>query len=134
MDKLNSKFIPLLEVFKNTFDSEKVCLYGEGYGEKIQKGGGNYRKDQGFVLFDIEIDDWWLRRDDIEKIALDLEIDIIPILGVGTLSDMVKIVRNNLRSRWGDFKAEGIVARPAIELKTRSGNRIITKIKHKDFK
>lgn len=29
-----------------------ACLYGEGYGAKIQKGSGNYRKDQDFVLFD----------------------------------------------------------------------------------
>lgn len=26
-----------------------ACLYGEGYGAKIQKGGGNYRADQDFV-------------------------------------------------------------------------------------
>ena len=26
-----------------------------------------------------------------------------------------------------------LVARPAVELKTRNGHRIITKIKHKDF-
>ena len=28
-------------------------MYGEGYGAKIQKGGGNYRQDQDFVLFDV---------------------------------------------------------------------------------
>jgi len=36
-------------------------------------------------------------------------------------------------SAWGEFKAEGIVARPSIELIARNGKRIITKIKHKDF-
>lgn len=29
-----------------------ACLYGEGYGAKIQRGG-NYRPDQDFVLFDV---------------------------------------------------------------------------------
>ena len=39
---------------------DDVCLYGEGYGAKIQKGGGNYRPDQGFVLFDVRVGQWWL--------------------------------------------------------------------------
>jgi len=30
-------------------------------------------------------------------------------------------------------KAEGLVARPSVELRDRDGSRIITKIKHKDF-
>jgi len=29
--------------------SDGVCLYGEGYGAKIQKGRRNYRQDQDFV-------------------------------------------------------------------------------------
>jgi len=33
-----------------------VWLYGEGYGPKIQKGGGNYRKDPGFMLFDVFVE------------------------------------------------------------------------------
>jgi len=112
-------------------------LYGEGYGPKIQKGGGNYRQDQDFVLFDIKIGDWWLQRTDVEDIARKLNIDIVPIIGIGTLPDMVQKVRNGFNSAWSTtkltFKAEGIVARPEVELKTRSGHRVITKIKHKDF-
>ena len=34
---------------------------------------------------------------------------------------------------WGDFIAEGIVARPKVTLFTRKGERLITKIKHRDF-
>lgn len=115
----------------------EVCLYGEGYGAKIQKGGDNYRSDQDFVLFDIKIDNWWLQRVDVEDIAKKLDIDIVPIIGTGTLPDMIQEVRNGFNSVWStskvSFKAEGIVARPGVELKTRSGHRIITKIKHKDF-
>lgn len=107
--------------------------YGEGYGAKIQKGGGNYRQDQDFVLFDVKIGDWWLERSSVEEIASALKLDIVPIIGTGTLYDMVKITRNGFNSIWGNFKAEGIVARPEVELKSRNGNRIITKVKHKDF-
>ena len=121
------------ERMQEIFSRTSVCLYGEGYGAKIQKGGGKYRADQSFVLFDIKIEDFWLQRKDIEDIAQKLNIEIVPIIGIGTLTDMISIVRKGFNSDWGDFIAEGIVAKPQIELKTRSGQRIITKIKHKDF-
>ena len=38
-----------------------------------------------------------------------------------------------IRSTWGDFEAEGIVARPKTELMARNGSRLITKIKCRDF-
>ncbi len=120
--------------FAEVFDDDgSVCLYGEGYGAKIQKGGGNYRPDQGFVLFDVRVGPWWLKRSDVEDIATRLGLDFVPIIGTGTLSTMVDKVRDGFSSIWGDFQAEGIVARPIVELTTRSGHRLITKIKCKDF-
>ena len=110
-----------------------VTLYGEGYGAKIQKGGGNYRPDQDFVLFDIKVDDWWLGRDNIEGIAKLFDLDTVPIIGAGNLDFMTHMVREGFNSQWGDFQAEGIVARPMVELRDRNGHRIITKLKTKDF-
>ena len=130
--RLQNVFLPKLGVFVERFP-DGVCLYGEGYGAKIQKGGGNYRPEPDFVLFDIKIGDWWLQRPDIEEIATALDIDVVPIIGIGTLGHMVDKARTGFHSRWGKFTAEGIVARPSIELKDRSGHRIITKIKHRDF-
>jgi RNA ligase len=131
-DRLGSRFHPqrdrLLEMFPNG-----GCLYGEGYGPKIQKGGGNYRADQDFVLFDVRVGDWWLQRDDIEDVSRKLGLDVVPIVGNGTLYEMVVAVRSGFTSRWGLFNAEGVVARPATELCDRNGKRIITKLKHKDF-
>jgi hypothetical protein len=46
---------------------------------------------------------------------------------------MEKYCEEGFKSHWGDFIAEGIVARPKVELKTRAGHRIITKLKYKDF-
>lgn len=112
---------------------EGMVLYGEGYGAKIQKGGGNYRSDQGFVLFDV----WcgmWLERSSVEEIAGQIGVLVVPIIGTGTLYKMIDAVANGeMRSRWGDFRAEGIVARPEVEMLNRKGERIITKIKCKDF-
>ena len=111
-----------------------ACLYGEGYGAKIQKGGGNYKADGvDFVLFDVRVGEWWLERKNVEDVANFLGIDVVPSWGRGTLPEMIKFVQKGFRSNWGNFDAEGIVARPVVELKTRSGHRIITKIKHKDF-
>src|SRR5690349_3648717 len=69
-----------------------VTLYGEGYGPKIQKGGGNYRDDVSFVLFDVKVGDFWLDRDNVNDVATKLGIDSVPVLGVGTLLDAVDIV------------------------------------------
>lgn len=137
VERLNERFLDKIDLFRELFGKDgnsETCLYGEGYGSKIQKGGGNYRQDQDFVLFDIKIGDWWLQRKDIEDIAQKLDIDVVPIIGHGILIDAVEKTKIGFNSQWGDFIAEGIVARPATELKTRNGQRIITKIKHKDFK
>jgi hypothetical protein len=155
---------PLLDYLRNTFTNERfekggfggvmdnpVTLFGEGYGDKIQ-GGGKYfdnvrhqvdekRHFTGFVLFDVKIGDWWLDRDNVEDIAEKLGIESVPVIEHGTLWDAITIVENGryrhekfLTSAWGDFEAEGIVARPAVPLFDRMGNRIITKIKAKDFR
>lgn len=118
--------------FRKLFDHD-ISLYGEGYGAKIQKGGGNYSSEQQFVLFDVKIDGIWLERHNVADIAYKLGIDIVPIIGSGNLDEMVDMSINGFKSIWGDFDAEGIVARPEVEMLTRRNDRIITKIKHKDF-
>lgn len=130
--RLNERFLPLVGKMQTTLGLEAV-LYGEGYGAKIQKGGGNYRKDQDFVLFDVRIGRWWLGRDDVEDVARSLGIDVVPVIGVGTLHEAVAWAKRGIYSKWGDFLAEGIVARPSTELCRRDGSRIITKVKCRDF-
>lgn len=131
---LNEKFSKKINLFAKSFNNHEVCLYGEGYGAKIQKGGGNYGKNPDFVLFDVKISNWWLKREDVQDIATKLDyLSIVPIVGEGTLDDMVNMSHNGFDSWWGDFQAEGIVARPKIELKTKNGDRIITKIKYRDL-
>lgn len=121
--------------FARTDDSTpRVTFYGEGYGAKIQKNGSLYRPGGvDFVLFDVLIDGWWLHRRDVEDIAKTFGIECVPVLGTGDLVSMIKHVRTGFTSRWGDFPAEGIVARPIVELQTRRGDRIITKLKTRDF-
>lgn len=111
-----------------------VCLYGEGYGARIQKGGGNYRADGvDFVLFDVNVNDWWLQRDGIEDVANYFRIDAVPIVFRGTLAEACALVEPGLKSTWGDFQAEGLVLKPAVDLMKRNGYRILTKIKTADY-
>jgi len=134
VNKLNERFLPQIDLFKEKFTNADVCFYGEGYGAKIQTGG-NYRPDQDFVLFDININEWWLQRKDVEEIGKVFELDIVPVIGVGPLKDMVEHASYGFYSHWNNkLIAEGIVARPETELKARNGKRIITKIKYKDFR
>jgi hypothetical protein len=130
--RLNAKFLPMAAQMQAMFGCD-ACLYGEGYGLKIQPGGGKYRVDQDFVLFDVNVEGWWLQRADVEDVAKKLNIDVVPIIGEGTLHDAITAAKAGITSTWGNFQAEGIVARPKTELKTRSGHRIITKIKCRDF-
>ncbi len=121
------------EALDRIFGDEVVHIFGEGYGAGIQSGG-KYNLHQKMVLFDVKIGDWWLERDKLEGIANALGIEIVPIVGVGTLYDLVDIVKEGFNSQWGDFIAEGIVAKPAVSLNARNGDRIITKLKHNDFR
>jgi len=125
--------------FTEVFDLDcDVCLYGEGFGNKIQKIGKKYNPyGVDFVLFDVRINGLWLRRNDVEDIANKLGIKAVPCVGRGTLQDGIDIVRRGFFSAYSSsddaILAEGLVMRPVLELLDRRGRRIITKIKHKDF-
>jgi len=129
----------LTEIFTNeklrqVFPDTEVMLCGEGYGAKIQKGGGNYIPGGvDFILFDIKIGEWWLKRDDIEEIAEQIGLKCVPIVGKGTIEHAICGIKNGIPSTFGGFLAEGLVLKPSVELFSRNGRRIIAKIKHKDF-
>ncbi|SKC72317.1 RNA ligase family protein [Ohtaekwangia koreensis] len=75
-------------------DATEVCMYGEGYGNKIQKEDNRYiahRTD--FILFDVKVGNFWLSRENVEDIANKLKIDIVPIIGTGTLLEAVEFVK-----------------------------------------
>lgn len=133
--KLANRLIELFpaEKFLNLTIHPDMCLYGEGYGAGIQKGGGNYSSIQDFVLFDVKIGDWWLRREDVEIIADDLKIQVVPVVNKGNLWSAARLANMGFQSHWGDFLAEGLVLTPEVPLRARSGERIIAKIKHRDF-
>jgi hypothetical protein len=135
----------LQETFKpemfSSFENDMI-LFGEGYGEKIQKGGGNYRKGVSFRLFDVLIGRWWLENDSIRDIAYRLNIETVPDLGIITSLPTSKfeleiLTRNeSLVAIWDGGVGtvpEGIVARTQPLLFTRKGDRVMWKLKFRDF-
>lgn len=152
MGKANETVIPehlnlkLQQIFyrvdwKNVFPSlmpgDSVCLYGEGYGNKIQKERSSYiSNDADFILFDVKYNDWWLKREDCEDIANKCGIKIVPIVGYMTIPEAIDLVKKGFKSSISEDKnliAEGLVLKTPQGLLSRNGKRIITKIKHKDF-
>ena len=149
----------LLEELQNIFTLEKVkaildnpiekglCLYGEGYGAKIQKGGGNYNQYNSFRLFDVWIDGCWLEWDSVVEIAEQLGIKTVPTAGLTTIKDAISLVkpRNKELSDCRLYSgvaltennkvilSEGIVARAYPTMLFRRGNPIKWKLKIKDY-
>ena len=120
--------------FGAVFGDSAAVLYGEGYGTGIQGGGGNYSPTQTFVLFDVTVGPWWLRREDVAEVALGLGLACVPIVGRGSLPWASDRTKAGLVSAWGNFPAEGLVGRPTVDLFSRKGERVMAKIKTRDFR
>lgn len=124
------------ELFEQKFGETKVILFGEGFGRKIQKGGGNYIPDGvDFILFDVYLpdSDLWLQRDAIEDIASVFNIRVVPMIMTGTVKQAVEFIKEHPKSTIGNAMMEGLVGTPICGLKDRQGKRIITKVKVCDF-
>lgn len=137
LDYLQENFTSSLmqSIFKNDDGSfPYVILFGEGYGQKIQSGG-NYRKDPGFILFDVFVSRWWLQRESVKEIADKLNIQMVPQIGVMTEEEIIDFVKSKPLSRcsMNPQMMEGIIARPEPLMMKRNGQPIMFKLKCKEF-
>lgn len=122
------------QLFEQKFGENEVLLFGEGYGAKIQKGGGLYKPDGvDFILFDVMIGGLYLRRDAVEDIAQCFGIKVVPIVLRGNIDEAVAYVKSHPMSTIGAAMMEGVVGRLPEELFDRRGNRLIVKVKVRDF-
>lgn len=123
------------QMFEQKFADKEVFLFGEGYGGKIQGVGNQYRKDVDFILFDVMINGYYQPRESVVDIANYFNIDVVPIILTGTIQEGIEYVKTNRKSTVAKNGAEleGVVGRPKMEVFDRTGNRIIVKIKYKDF-
>ena len=123
------------QLFEQQFGEKEVLLFGEGYGKGIQKAGAGYKADGvDFILFDLMIGSNYQSRESVERCASAFGLNVIPIVGEGRLEEAVSFVKKHPQSVMGQIDMEGIVCRPAMELRDRCGERIIVKIKWEDFR
>lgn len=116
-----------------------IYIYGEYFGEGIQKCGKRYiEKGNGFRVFDINQQGWWVPKDVRDSLCERLGLETVPYLGVMTLADIEKMVREGFTTKLDGaadptLLEEGIVARPTIPLQDSRNNRIIVKVKYCDY-
>lgn len=124
------------QVFEQKFGETPVTLYGEGYGAKIQKGGGLYSPVQAFALFDVRIGDMWLERPSVEDIAAAFDITPVPVVFEGKLPDAINFARDGFKSVLAqeDREAEGMVGTPKCGVLDRRGQRVVVKLKTNDLR
>jgi len=125
------KLFPV-EKLEAVFGGSPATLYGEGYGGGIQGGGGYGEVD--FILFDVFFAGIFFARAGVEGLASDLEVDDVPVLARGSLMAAVHAVESDsLKSGLRDGPPEGLILRPPVDLWDATGERVIAKIKRKDF-
>lgn len=151
----------LLEYLKKTFPPEVLkaalwlpnkthpkmaTIYGEGYGPGMMPGSGVYSKNISFRLFDCLMESvdgsWWLERVNVEDIARKLGIKCAPIVGYidylpTTAQQLYELLSESIVAREENgIRAipEGIVAISEPLLFNKKGERVMWKLKMKDFK
>jgi hypothetical protein len=115
------------------WDAGDVTVYGEGYGAGIQQGAV-YRPDQAVIVFDVLVGEWWLAREDVADVAGKLGLGVVPTFGSHALNaawDGLKA--GELVSHWTGAPIEGLVGRPAVDLFNRKGERVMAKMKVRDW-
>lgn len=120
-------------VFEQMFEDKEVYLFGEGYGPKIQNGGGLYSDSAKFILFDVEINGFILTYNNVKDIAEKLGLECVPAVFEGTLDQAIEFVKKHPVSTINDkHEMEGLVLTPCIQLFDNKGRLIKCKCKYRD--
>lgn len=136
-----------------------LVLYGEGYGPKIQKGGGNYRDDVAVRLFDVLVGGkWWLDFANVCNVADRLGVKRVPVFPPEQFEEIAKALNGSFLDavvllvsgsgfnsavaqedrpglNWDEtwIPGEGVVARTDPYLYDKHGRPLRWKLKTKDF-
>lgn len=136
VDMMSKVFPPKFDESGNEIQM-LVIIYGEGYGAKIQQGGGRYiSKDVNFRVFDVNIDGWWLELENVQDICQKLNLEMAVPYGEMTIDEAEAMVMKGFTSTIAEdptLIAEGLVLRPQVQLFNKRGERIMVKIKCRDY-
>ena len=124
------------EYFKDV--NSTVIIYGEGYGAGVQKGS-IYSSKKNFRVFDIRIGQAYQDFDYVQKVCIDNQLNLVPIFGEvdlihyeGCINDLNNF-ENTLIKEGDGGKPEGLVYKFEPVLLNKYGERLIFKVKFKDF-
>lgn len=115
-----------------------IVIYGEGYGAGVQKGG-IYSPTKNFRVFDIRIGSAYQDFEYVKKVCIDNQLNLVPIIGETseiTYDECLWYLERNKKTlikegTGGD--SEGLVAKFEPVLLNKYGERLIFKIKFRDF-
>ena len=114
------------------FGDKPAIIYGEGISKDYNV---HYGFPEGeFIMYDIQFDNGkFAERDVVYEVANKLDIKM-PFEAQMTLDEAIEYVKARPQSVLNsEYKMEGLVLRPMVELYLNNGERVITKIKVKDF-
>ncbi len=127
---------PPMSQWREKLGGVVTTLYGEGYGAGIQKGGGRYRPDKGFILFDVRRGERWLDHEEVEEVAVVLGLEVVPMrVWMTSIADVIPQLAHggcSTVAKDPDTPIEGLVGIPAVPLFNQWGERVIVKLKLKD--
>jgi len=124
------------EYFKEV--ESTIVIYGEGYGAGVQKGG-IYSSIKDFRVFDIRIGEAYQDFEYVQKVCIDNQLNIVPVIGeckeitYGECYDSLKKFQETLIRDGSGGKPEGIVYKFEPVLLNKYKERLIFKVKFKDF-
>lgn len=125
------------QIFEQKFGERPVVLFGELVGGGIQ--GDIYTDQPTFVAFDLlltafgEAPEVWANAAFKDEVAVALGAAVALPIFHGTLAEARDFVKSLPVSTSEQCVMEGLVLRPAVELRDNQGNRVICKIKVKDY-
>lgn len=142
---MNNTFLE--EIFEEKFGRDaNVVIFGEHMGPKVQGNELKLEKDQVFV-YDVNINGFWQPKETVREIAGyfgcftcydemwihncfndGISVSDSPALEKQTLRRIITGVAAGTYKEW-----EGIVATPEVECRNQKGERVIVKVKTKDY-
>lgn len=126
----------LLEYFKDV--DSTIIIYGEGYGAGVQKGG-IYSKEKNYRVFDIRIGRAYQDFKYVKKVCINNQLNLVPIVSVvdkinyQECLESLRCFENTLINDGDGGIPEGLVYKFEPVLLNKYGERLIFKIKRKDF-
>ena len=137
-------FLPLFDKDKlfegfRKLGHDRVIVYGEAYGGKMQGMKDTYGPKLKFVAFEVKIGDHFLSVPKASLIAQELGLDFVHYVEIDTTIEEIDKQRDAdsmqaCKCGMGlDHICEGIVLRPPFEVRLNSGARVIAKHKRPEF-